>query len=68
MRGAISAISWVPFVSKKQAVNFIDELQLRGDNDLLNRLIIEDPEFLSYRLERVLNKAENEWLKETSGN
>jgi len=68
LRGTISVMAWLPFVSKKKAFNLIDELQLKGKHDLLNRFIIEDPEFLDYRLERELNKAENKWLKETSGN
>lgn len=54
---SIDTVSLLPWVSRKQVFNIIDEIQLKGDHDFLNEYIIKDREFLSYRLERELNKA-----------
>ena len=62
---AVEATLWVaellPGVSRKGAFNLIDEMQLKGDHDFLNDFIIKDPELLSYRVERTLDKALKEY-------
>lgn len=62
---AVEATLWVaellPGVSRKGAFNLIDEMQLKGDHDFLNEFVIRDPELLSYRVERTLDKALKEY-------
>jgi len=53
----IAALSYLPGLNRKKAFNMVDAFQLRGDYDFLNNYIIKDQEFLSYRLERELDKA-----------
>jgi len=53
----IDTLSLLPWWSRKQVFNFIDSIQLKSNYDFLNEYIIEDREFLSYRLEREINKA-----------
>ena len=57
----IGALSLLPGVDRKEAFNFVDSIQLKTNSDFLNEYIINDSEFLSYRLERELNKAIKEW-------
>ena len=57
LNASIGALSFLPWLDRKKAFNLIDSLQLRGDYDFLNEYIINDREFLSYRLEREINKA-----------
>lgn len=54
---SIDLLSRTPWWSRKQVFNFIDKNQLQLHHDLLNEYIIKDREFLSFRLERELNKA-----------
>ena len=54
---SIEILSFVPGLDRKRVFNAIDAFQLKGDYDFLNEYIIKDQEFLSYRLERELNRA-----------
>lgn len=53
----IDTLALLPWWEREQVFNIIDEIQLKTDYDFLNEYIIEDREFLSYRLRRELNKA-----------
>ena len=53
----IDVVSTLPWFTRKGVFNYIDDIQLRSDYDFLNEYIIKDREFLSYRLERELNKS-----------
>ena len=59
----IDALSFIPGLSRKDVFNIIDSIQLRTNYDFLNEYIIKDNEFLSYRLERELNKSINQYLR-----
>lgn len=54
---SIDTAAMLPWFSRKQVFNLVDSLQLKADYDFLNEYIINDREFLSYRLERELNRA-----------
>lgn len=54
---SIEILSLIPGLDRKTVFNIIDSLQLKGDYDFLNEYIINDREFLSFRLERELNRA-----------
>lgn len=54
---SIDTAAMLPWFSRKQVFNLVDSLQLKADYDFLNEYIINDSEFLSYRLERELNRA-----------
>ena len=54
---SIDTVAMLPWFTRKQVFNLVDSLQLRADYDFLNEYIINDREFLSYRLERELNRA-----------
>ena len=53
----IDILALLPWWKREQVFNVIDELQLRTNYDFLNEYIIQDMEFLSFRLRRELNKA-----------
>lgn len=53
----VEVISFLPWFSKKQVFNFIDEIQLKFNIEAINDYIIKDDEFLNYRVERIINKA-----------
>ena len=57
----IGALSLLPGVDRKKAFNLVDTIQMKTNNEFLNNYIIQDPEFLSYRVEREVNKAIEEW-------
>jgi len=63
---SIDTLSLLPWWNRKQVFNFIDEIQLKGNYDFLNEYIIEDRDFLSYRLERELNKALKDYERKTN--
>mgnify|MGYP001157505839 CR=1 FL=1 len=54
---SIDTAAMLPWFSRKQVFNLVDSLQLKANYDFLNEYIINDREFLSYRLERELNRA-----------
>lgn len=54
---AIDVLSYLPGLDRKKVFNTIDAFQLKGNHDFLNEYIIKDREFLSYRLERELDRA-----------
>lgn len=54
---SIDTAAMLPWFSRKQVFNLVDSLQLKANYDFLNEYIINDSEFLSYRLERELNRA-----------
>ena len=57
----IDALAFLPWWKRKQVFNFIDELQLKSNYDFLNEYIIKDREFLSYRIDREMKKALEEY-------
>jgi hypothetical protein len=57
----IEIVSFLPWFSKKQVFNFIDEVQLKFNIEAINDYIIKDDEFLKYRVERVINNALEEY-------
>ena len=54
---SLDAISLIPGVEKRKLFNFVDELQLKLNIEVLNDYIIQDTELLSYRIDRVIGKA-----------
>ena len=54
---SLDAISLTPGVKKRKLFNFVDELQLKLNIEVLNDYIIQDTELLSYRIDRVIGKA-----------
>jgi hypothetical protein len=54
---SLDTISLIPGVEKKKVFNLLDEIQLSLGIDILNDYIIQDTELVSYRIDRVLNKA-----------
>lgn len=50
-------ISYLPWFSKKQVFNVLDEFQLKFNIESINDYIIKDKELLNYRVERVINQA-----------
>ena len=57
----IGALSLLPGVDRKKAFNLVDTIQMKTNSEFLNDYIIQDEEFLSYRVEREINKAIEEW-------
>lgn len=53
----LELISYLPWFSKKQVFNVLDELQLKLNIESINDYIIKDEELLDYRVERVINQA-----------
>lgn len=53
----LELVSYLPWVSKKQVFNILDELQLKLNIESINDYIIKDEELLHYRVERVINQA-----------
>ena len=58
---SLDTISLIPGVQKKKVFNFVDELQLKLNIDMLNDYIIQDTELLSYRIDRVITKSIEEY-------
>jgi hypothetical protein len=57
LHGSLDVISLIPGVEKRRLFNFIDEIQLRLNIDVLNDYIIKDEELLRYRIDRNISKA-----------
>lgn len=53
----VELISLIPGIEKKKVFNLLDVVQLKLNIDAINDYIIKDDEFLSYRIEREVNKA-----------
>ena len=60
---SLDAISLIPGVQKKKVFNLLDQVQLSMGVDILNDYIIQDTELITYRIERVLDKAVKEYEK-----
>ena len=58
---SLDAISLIPGVQKKKVFNLLDQVQLSMGVDILNDYIIQDTELITYRIERVLDKAVKEY-------
>ena len=54
---SLDAISLIPGVEKRKLFNFVDELQIKLNIEVLNDYIIQDTELLGYRIDRVIDKA-----------
>jgi ERCC4-type nuclease len=59
----LDTVSLIPGVKKKKVFNLLDEFQSFVGIDILNDYIIQDTELVSYRIDRVLNKAIEEYKK-----
>lgn len=57
LHGSLDIISLIPGIEKRRLFNFVDEIQLRLDIDILNDYIIKDEELLGYRIDRNITKA-----------
>jgi len=60
---SLDTISLVPGVEKKKIFNLLDEFQLHMGIDILNDYIIQDNELISYRIDRIITKAIQEYEK-----
>jgi hypothetical protein len=60
---SLDTVSLIPGVEKKKVFNLLDEVQLSLGIDILNDYIIQDTELISYRIDRVLNKAIEDYKK-----
>ena len=54
---SLDTISLIPGVKKRKLFNLVDELQLKLNVEALNDYIIQDTELLGYRIDRVIDKA-----------
>ena len=55
---SLDTISLIPGVKKRKLFNLVDELQLKLNIiEVLNDYIIQDTELLGYRIDRVIDKA-----------
>jgi hypothetical protein len=54
---SLDVISLIPGVEKRKLFNFVDELQLKLNIEVLNDYIIQDTELLSYRIDRVIDRS-----------
>ena len=55
---SLDTISLIPGVEKRKLFNLVDELQLKLNIiEVLNDYIIQDTELLGYRIDRVIDKA-----------
>ena len=54
---SLDTISLIPGVKKRKLFNLVDELQLKLNIEMLNDYIIQDTELLGYRIDRVIDKA-----------
>lgn len=57
LHGSLDIISLIPGVEKRRLFNFVDEIQLKLDIDILNDYIVKDEELLGYRIDRNITKA-----------
>ena len=60
---SLDTISLIPGVEKKKVFNVVDVVQQKLGIDILNDYIIQDTELITYRIERVLDKAVKEYEK-----
>lgn len=60
---SLDTISLIPGLKKEKVFNFLDEIQLSMGVDILNDYIIQDFELISYRIDRIINKAIQEYEK-----
>ena len=60
---SLDTISLIPGVEKKKVFNVVDQVQQKLGIDVLNDYIIQDSELITYRIERVLDKAVEEYEK-----
>ena len=58
---SLDTILLIPGVEKRKLFNFVDELQLKLNIEILNDYIIQDTELLSYRIDRVITKSIEEY-------
>jgi hypothetical protein len=65
LKGSIDLISMVPGIKKKHVFNMVDTVQLKLGIDVLNDYIIQDDELIRYRIERVLDKAVEDYERNT---
>jgi hypothetical protein len=63
LKGTIDTLSLIPFVDKKSLFNFIDKTQQSLGIDDINDYIIQDPEYLKYRVERTIDKSLKDYDK-----
>jgi hypothetical protein len=57
LHGSLDILSLIPGIEKRRLFNFVDEIQLKMDIDILNDYIIKDEELLGYRIDRNITKA-----------
>lgn len=67
-KGSISLLSLLPGLNEENVFNFIDEMQLFFNIEVLNDYIIRDQDFLKYRIKRTLDKAFQEYFGKINGN
>lgn len=60
----LDTVSLIPGVEKKKVFNVVDTVQQKLGIDILNDYIIQDTELVSYRIERVIDKAIREYKKD----
>ena len=57
----LDTVSLIPGVEKKNVFNLLDRFQQKVGIEVLNDYIIQDEELLSYRIDRVIDKAIKEY-------
>jgi hypothetical protein len=60
---SLDTVSLIPGIKKRKVFNVVDVVQQKLGIDILNDYIIQDTELISYRIDRVLNKAIEEYKK-----
>lgn len=57
----LDTVSLIPGVEKKNVFNLLDRFQQKVGIEVLNDYIIQDEELISYRIDRVIDKAIKEY-------
>lgn len=58
---SLDTVSMIPGVEKRKVFNLVDDLQKKLNIEVLNDYIIQDEELLGYRIDRIVDKALQEY-------
>ena len=64
---SLDTVSMIPGVEKRKVFNLVDDLQKKLNIEVLNDYIIQDEELLGYRIDRVVDKALQEYENPREG-
>ena len=64
---SLDTVSMIPGVEKIKVFNLVDDLQKKLNIEVLNDYIIQDEELLGYRIDRIVDKALQEYENPREG-